>query len=242
MDFLDLKNISEQGMELVNPTSPEKVLKVGEMAGLQAGWRVIEFGTGYGEVLVLWAQRFDISGVGIDIRPHACQRAEQKMSRLGLGERIEIVCGDAAAYSFEPGRYDVAACVGASFIWGDFHQTVRHMRPVIRPGGRLVIGEPYWRQALAPPDYTRGETAVYTEYELLQMARQEGFHVAGVVRSSHDEWDRYESDNWRGLLAWLEANPDHPERQAVLDHLHDSQDEYFRYAREYLGWALYVLQ
>ncbi len=30
MNFLDLKDISERTMELVNPTSPEKILKVGQ--------------------------------------------------------------------------------------------------------------------------------------------------------------------------------------------------------------------
>jgi hypothetical protein len=62
-----------------------------------------------------------------------------------------------------------------------------------------------------------------------------------VARASQDEWDRYERENWQGLLAWLRENPDHPEREQVLDHLRASQDEYFRYGREHFGWAMFVL-
>ncbi len=34
MEFLDLKDISERYMELINPFSPEKVLRVGEVLKL----------------------------------------------------------------------------------------------------------------------------------------------------------------------------------------------------------------
>jgi hypothetical protein len=34
MNFLGLKNISERELELINPTSPEKVLTVGRVLGL----------------------------------------------------------------------------------------------------------------------------------------------------------------------------------------------------------------
>ncbi len=79
MEFFDLVNISERYMELVNPTTPEKVVKIGKVLGLNKSSRVIDFGSGYGEVLALWAEEFGISGIGIEIRDYACQRARKKM-------------------------------------------------------------------------------------------------------------------------------------------------------------------
>ena len=79
------------------------------------------------------------------------------------------------------------------------------------------------------------------EKELLEIAHEEGFDIEYVVRSNHDDWDRYEAGNWYALVRWIEENPDHPERQEVIDHLHSSQELYFKYNREYLGWAMYVL-
>ena len=64
MNFLDLVDISERNIELVNPTSPEKIVRVGQAAGLRPGQRIVEFGCGYGEVLALWAVHFGISGLG----------------------------------------------------------------------------------------------------------------------------------------------------------------------------------
>ena len=241
MRFLDLKDISERDMELVNPTSPEKVVAVGRATGLKPGSRVVEYGCGYGEVLALWAMHFGVSGLGLELRPKACERARQKMAARALSDRIEIVCGDAAAHPVEAGAYHVAACVGASFIWSGFQAALHAMRPALRPDGRIVIGEPYWLAATVPPEYARREAAVYSEPELLEIIRAEGFELEYVSHASRDEWDRYAAGDWQGLVRWLEENPDHPDRAEVLAHLRESQDEYVRYIRECLGWALYVL-
>jgi SAM-dependent methyltransferase len=240
MNFFDLVNISERYIELVNPSTPEKVLTIGQFLGLKAGSRVIDFGCGYGEVLALWAERFGIAGIELDVREHACDRARKKMSERGLAARIEIVCMNAAEYSFEKQAFDVAACIGASFIWGGYRPTIHAMKDAIHADGKLVIGEPYWLTEHVPPEYAKGER-VHTEYELLQIAHDEGFDFEYMVRASHDDRGGYEAGNWYGLVRWLEENPEHPERQEVIDHLHKIQDEYLRYGREYMGWAMYIL-
>lgn len=240
MEFLDLKNISERYLELVNPTSPEKILTVGKVLGLKEDSRVIDFGCGFGEVLALWGQHYGISGVGIDIRPYACERARHKLSVRGMAERFEIICGSGSEYRFEPHAFDVAACIGATFIWGGFGQTIRAMKDAVHKRGKLAIGEAHWLTDQVPPTYANREHLL-TEFELLQIARKEGFNLEYVVRASHDDWDHYESSNWYGLIRWIEENPDHLERQQVIDYLHESQEEYLRYARQYFGWAIYIL-
>ncbi|MCW5850161.1 MAG: hypothetical protein KIT87_08765 [Anaerolineae bacterium] len=90
MKFLDLKDIAERDMELVNPTSAEKVLAVGRALGLNAASRVIDFGSGYAEMLTLWAEAFGIAGDGVELRPLACERARRKLTEHGLADRIQF--------------------------------------------------------------------------------------------------------------------------------------------------------
>jgi len=241
MKFLDLKDISECYMELLNPTSPEKILKAGQIAGMKPGDRVIDFGCGFAEPLILWAEGLGISGVGIDFRPYACERAVKKITARGLTELLSIVCGDASAYKPTPHTFDLASCIGATFIWSDFAHAVRAMKEAVRPQGKLVIGEAHWLTDNVPDEFRLAQSEITTETELLRMAQQEGFDFEYVLHSNHDEWDRYEADNWVGLLRWIEANPDHPERQDVIDHLRQSQVEYTRYGYKYFGWAIYIL-
>lgn len=241
MNFFDLVNISERYMELVNPSTPEKMVTLGKFLRLRDSSRVIDFGCGYAEALILWAEQFGIVGVGVDIRDHACDRARKKVSEKRLTDRIEIVCAHGADYSFQEGAFDAATCIGASFIWGGYRPTIRAMSRAIGRGGRLGIGEPYWLRDRVPPEYAGRETSVHSEYELLQITREEGFDFEYVVRASHDDWDRYEADNWHGLIRWIEENPDNPEHEEVIKHLRKIQDEYLNCGREYMGWAMYVL-
>lgn len=241
MDFFDLVNISERSLELINPSTPEKILTVGKYLRLAPGSRVIDFGCGYGEVLVLWAEEFGISGVGIDVREHVCTRAQRKIESRGLTDRIEIVCGRGADYEFEERSFDAAACIGATFIWKDFLSTVRAMKPCLRTGGRMVVGEPYWFVEDVPAEGRKLQPDTLTENDLLRQIRGERLDLEYMVRASRDDWDRYEAGNWNGLLQWLEENPDHPQRDEVHTHLRKIQDEYFGFFRDSMGWAMYIL-
>ncbi len=241
MDFLELYNISETYMEIINPFRADKLITVGKYLRLNKGDRLIDFGCGYAEPLLIWAREFGVTGVGIDIRPHVCERAEKKITDCGLSDELKIVCGKGADYKFTPGEYDAAACIGASFIWGGFPQTLKAMKDAIGPAGRLAIGEPFWINDQVPPEIARRQPDFLTEVEILQTIRAEGFDLEYVVRANRDDWDSYEAGNWFGLVRWLEDNPEHPERADVLGRLRNSQDEYLTYGRYHFGWAVYIL-
>ncbi len=241
MEFLELKDIAERYLEIVNPITPEKIVTIGRMAGMAPGKTLIDFGCGFAEPLVLWAENFGISGVGIDIRQKAIERARAKIALRGLKERLEVVQGKGAEYRFEPGSFDFAACVGATFIWGGYKPALQALKQAIRPGGKLLVGEAYWFRDSVPPDLAQSQTEIHSEKWLLKTTWEAGLEVEYVVRASHDNWDTYEAGNWYGLLRWIEENPEHPERQEVIDFLHESQVEYFTYGREYFGWGVYLL-
>ncbi|MBC7196913.1 MAG: class I SAM-dependent methyltransferase, partial [Deferribacterales bacterium] len=96
MEFLDIMNISHRYMEILNPSTPEKVIKLGKLLRLEEGKRVIDFGCGCAEPLLLWAEQFGITGIGIDLSEEFCDRARKKLARRGLSDRIEIVCCNGA--------------------------------------------------------------------------------------------------------------------------------------------------
>jgi SAM-dependent methyltransferase len=242
MEWYDFHNIAERGMTIINPTTPEKLIRAGEVMGLHPGARVIDFGCGFGETLALWAERFGIGGVGVEVRDYAAGRARARTNGLN----IEIACENAYAYAenIPPGSFDFAACLGATFIWGYFGEAVRAMRDVVRAGSKLAVGESFWRESRVEPDFSRYFGEFRTEYEIWQAARAEGYDVEAVIRASVDDWTRYECDNWRGYVRWLDENDengDHAERCTVIERLHEEQDDYVRFGRAHLAWAIYIL-
>jgi SAM-dependent methyltransferase len=240
MEKNELVSITQGGLAIMNPTTPEKVLAAGRAAGLREGSRVVETGCGNGTILALWGREYGISGLGIEARADACTRAEETFRAAGLSDRISVRCMDALGYvPDEP--FDCAASIGASHIHGGFAATLDALLGLVHDGGTIVIGDRCWRSDRTPPEFAREWPDVLTGYEILGLAREAGLDVAAVVRSSSDDWDRYESGIWQAVLSWLGEHPDHPDRDFMTDYLHRIQDEYFGYGREYMDWALYVL-
>lgn len=241
MEFFDLMCISHRYMELLDPTTPEKIVQLGKLLKLKKGSRVIDFGCGCAESLILWAEKFDIIGVGIDISRDFCNRAKDKLATKGLSGQIEIVCSPASDYTFEEGSFDAATCIGATFAFGGFQQTIKAMKRAVHQNGRLVIGETHWLSNQVHPQYAQKQASTYTEPELAEFTRKEGFELEYIIRSSRDDWDRYVSDSWYGLIRWLEENPMHPDREQVFKFFRADQDDYLQFQSQYMGWALYCL-
>src|SRR4030042_2042896 len=159
MEFFDLMSISHRYMEILNPSTSEKIIKLGKLLKLKKGNRVIDFGCGCAEPLTLWAEEFGITGIGIDISKEFCDRARKKLVMRGLSDQIEIVCSPAADYIFEEGAFDAATCIGATFIWGGYKQTIQAMKRAIHQKGRLGIGETHWLCDQVPPEYALKQTS-----------------------------------------------------------------------------------
>ncbi|MDD5397523.1 MAG: hypothetical protein PHU70_00450, partial [Dehalococcoidia bacterium] len=154
---------------------------------------------------------------------------------------IEIVCSPADDYVFEEGAFDAATCIGATFIWGGYKQTIQAMKRAIHQNGRLGIGETHWLSNQVNPEYAQKQTTTHTEPELTQITRDEGFELEYIIRASHDDWDRYISDGWYGLIRWLEENSTHPDYEQVFKHFRTDQDDYLKFQNQYMGWAMYCL-
>ncbi len=233
--------ISHRYMEILDPSTPEKIIKLGKLLKLKKGSRVIDFGCGCGEPLALWAEEFGITGIGIDISKDFCDRARQKLTSRGLIKQIEIVCTPAGEYAFEEGAFDAATCIGATFAFGGYQQTVQAIKRAIHQGGRLGIGETHWLSRQVDPEYAQKQTTTHTEVELARLTRDEGFELESIIRASGDDWDRYISDSWQGLLRWLEENHNHPDYEQVFKFFRTDQDDYLQFQHQYMGWAMYCL-
>lgn len=240
MDYYDLISISTRNMAIMNPTTPEKLRRAGEMAGLAPGEEVIEFGCGYGTVLTTLARGFGIQGRGIDLREYACQRAVEQIAAEGYAELLTVTCADVLDETPDH-AYDLAACIGSTHIWGGLAPALEAMAAWLTPDGRMIVGERCWQHAAVPPDFARAWPSVLTEYEIFECARDAGYEMRGVLHATADDWDTYESGNWGGLLAWLHEHPDDKEAKGVREYLHQIQDEFAGYGREYMGFGLYVL-
>jgi SAM-dependent methyltransferase len=226
--------IAERDHELQNPTSVEKILLLGGYLRLNAESRVLDVACGKGGAATILAAAHGCRITGVEIRPQFAAAARERVAAAGLDELVEIHTGDAKAFPTEPEGFDAALCIGASFVWGTIGDAATALRPAVRPGGFVAIGEPFWR-VWPLPDGTDPEGFVSLAETAARLERA-GFALTGVVAASEDDWDRYESLHWRALEEWLAGHPD-----AEIQTGHErSRSDYLRFRRALLGWAVFV--
>jgi SAM-dependent methyltransferase len=235
--------IAERDHRILDPFTEDKLRLLGEVCRVGAGTRLLDLACGKGELLCRWADWFGASGVGVDLSEVFLAAAASRAAELRVADRVQFVHGDAGAYPAEAAAFDVASCLGATWIGGGILGTIRLLRPTLRDGGLLLIGEPYWIEpppdaalkalGFAPDDYASLEGT-------LDRLDASDLELVELVLADGDSWDRYEASQWRTISDWLAVNADDPDHGAMRRFLDDNRRTYLRWGRRYLGWGVFV--
>ncbi|GAC58043.1 cyclopropane fatty acid synthase [Gordonia hirsuta DSM 44140 = NBRC 16056] len=137
------------------PAQRAKIDRLLDLAAVGPGTRLLEIGTGWGELCVRAAERgAQVRSLTLSSRQRELARA--RVAAAGLGDRVQI---DLLDYRLADGEYDAVVsvemleAVGREF-WPEYFQTVER---VLAPGGRAaiqVITMPHARMLASAGTYT----------------------------------------------------------------------------------------
>jgi SAM-dependent methyltransferase len=245
MDIPRIFNITESAHRIHNPFTSEKLATLGAALRMERGTRVLDLGSGSGEMLCTWARDYGVIGTGIDMSRLFTEQAKLRAEELGVADQVKFIHGDAAGYVSDD-KVGVAACVGATWIAGGVAGTIGLLARSLCTGGIILIGEPYWRQSPPTEDVAKGCLAraisdFLTLPELLASFGRLGCDVVEMVLADQDGWDRYEAAKWLTMRRWLEANPGDELAEEVRARLTSEPERHAAYTREYLGWGVFAL-
>lgn len=245
MDIPRIFNITESAHRIHNPFTPDKFATLGAALRLESGARVLDLGSGSGEMLCTWARDHGIVGTGIDMSALFTGQAKQRAEEIGVAHQVEFIHDNAAGYVSDE-KVDVAACVGATWIGGGVAGTIELLAQSLRKGGVILVGEPYWRQWPLTEEIAKGclvnsISDFRTLPELIASFGGLGYDVVEMVLANQDGWDRYEAAKWLTMRRWLDVNPDDELAQEVRSKLASEPARHATYTREYLGWGVFAL-
>lgn len=117
----------------------EATEELAELAGLVAGQRVLDVGSGLGGTARHLADRYGVEVTGVDLTTEYCRVGNMLSERTGLRDHVELVTADALELPFADGGFDVVWTEHAAMNIEDKPRLYSELRRVLRPDGRLAI-------------------------------------------------------------------------------------------------------
>jgi SAM-dependent methyltransferase len=237
--------ITHRDHVIMNPISTEALDEVLKVASIPANARVLDIGCGKGELLIRLARLGAKTGIGVELSPYTVREARERVRSVAPKADITILEEDGASFTTQTESFDLAACVGASWIFGGYRGTLRALASWARSGGLILVAEPFWR---VPPD---------PEYLASQELRAEEFgsHASNVIVGEAEgliplfaraaeatEWDRYEGLQWHAGEEWARENPSDPDRVELLRKVRENRNAFLRWGRDAVGDGLYLFR
>ncbi len=238
--------IREHSHRILNPFTHEKLATLGRAIALRPGTSILDLCCGKGEMLATWSRDHGITGTGVDISTVSLAVARERVVEYDVADRLTFVHADASTYVSEQ-PVDVAACIGATWIGNGVTGTVALLERSLRPGGLLLIGEPYWRaepesQQAVEASHASSVEEFATLPGLVELFAELGYDLVEMVLADEDSWDRYRAAQWLNLRTWLDANPDDELASELRAELDRAPLEYVRFGRRLLGWGVFALK
>lgn len=173
------------------------------------------------------------------------EQARRRAEELGVADQVKFIHGDAVCYVADE-KVDVAACIGATWIGGGVAGTIDLLSQSSRPGGVILIGEPYWLYLPPTEDVAKGCLAssiseFLTLPDLISSFGNLGYNIVEMVLANQDSWDIYEAAKWLTMRRWLETNPEDELVNEVRALMTSEPFRYVTYTREYMGWGVFAL-
>jgi SAM-dependent methyltransferase len=204
---------------------------------------VVDVGCGWGELLLrVTAAAPGAAATGLDTDAALLERARTAAAGRGLEHRVRFIEQDGASYH-EPA--DLVLCVASTqaFGVGDAADAITALRGLVRPGGRLLLGEGFWEPA-GPVDRDLVWDDVLELPDLAGLVDQavgSGLRPLWIETASPAEWEVFES----GFLAddeeWLLHHLEHADATRVRERADDHRTRWLRGYRHGLGFAYLTL-
>ena len=151
-------------------------------ATIPEGARLVDVGCGTGNGLLIFHERFGVSGVGVDVSDGMLDIARAKMDGRNLP--IEVHQIDGESLPFEESMFDAGISFEVLEHTPDPAQLLRELARVVKPGGTVVVSTPntlwepvHWFAAKTGLHHSEGPHRDVSRREILEGLRAAGLRI-----------------------------------------------------------------
>lgn len=232
-----------------NPLSPTKAEQLISLLDLTPGTRVLDAGCGQGEFLIRTIEATGADGLGLDREAKLIAKAQAAAAERVPSASCEFRQVDLRLEALDGHAFDAAVCLGSTHAFADgdaaYPGALEQLTRAVSPGGRLLLGEGYWKQPPAP-EYLEllGEpVGIYHDHAgNIAVAEAGGLVPLYATVSNDDEWDHFEWSHRMRVENDAAQAPDDQALQEKLQHSRQWRDGYLRWGRSTMGFGFYLLR
>ncbi len=222
-------------------TTLQALSRLGIVPGTrEAPLHALDLGAGSGEASLTLASRMGAEVVAVELHERFLAALRERAAQAGVDHLIEAWPGDMATPPERPGGYDLIIAEGSAYLLG-FEEALRRWKPLLRPGGALVISELVRVADPLSPPMAAFWGAHYPDLATADVRRAQ-CEAAGYERV--DDFQIPESD-WEAFYEAMESVLVEARRRrgesAVLQALQREADLYRAHAGE-VGYQVYCLR
>lgn len=251
MDFWKHYDITHKDHIICNPMSSEKLDELVEILNLDEGSKILDIACGKGEFIIRLVKRYNVSAIGVDLSPYYIREAKKKIETIIPNSDVQLIEKDGAQYEPEQSEsFDMASCLGASWIFKNHEGTLKYLIKQVKKGGIIIAGEPYWKTRPSE-EYLIKAKEVYdseefgdfgSHFENVRTGEKLGLTLIYCLVSNGDDWDRYLNLQWNAIDKYIRANPKDPDNLEIEEKISKERELYLRWERELFGWAIYLFR
>lgn len=200
---------------------------------------ILEVGCGNGIATMLLAQHSGARVTALDTDESALARVRGRAIAAGVTDRIDTLCLDMARLSEVESVFDAIWAEGSAYIIG-VKRALSSWRPLLRPGGCLVLSDMVWRASQPSEDvqtfWASEYPAMATVEKRLKQAERAGYTVHSHLDMGQAALDAY----YLPLAARLEQVKNLIAEKRVVEDLQRELDVYHQ-GKGQFGYEMFVL-
>jgi ubiquinone/menaquinone biosynthesis C-methylase UbiE len=246
MDSWKFYDIIHRHHKVMNPLNEDRLDRLYDLLELKQGARVTDIGCGKGEMLIRLAERDHVKGVGVDKSPYCIREAAESKRKRAPRADLKFLEMDGSQYKVGNGESsDLAMCIGATWIYGGYRNTIKALAVITKPSGFVMVGEPFWRKTPSQ-EYLKSQKlsadSFDTHYGSVAIGESEDLRTVYTLVSSEQDWDTYEGLHWYAAEEFALTNPQDDDLGELSSRVSSERESYLRWGRETLGWAIYLFR